>query len=131
MKIRPSQYAQALYELAVENPKEIKEICQIFFDFLKRQHQLKFLPEILKELDYYDQKVTGKVKLDVITARPLTKEGLQELIDNLEKILKIKINPQLKISPDLVGGFKVLGRDILIDGSISGILNSLKSCQKY
>lgn len=127
MKIKPSQYAQALYEAVTEEPKKIESICQIFFNFLKRQNQLKLLPQILKELDYYDQKITGKVKLDIITARPLAKAGLQELIKNLENILKIKIKPQSKIDPNLIGGFKVLGRDILIDGSVKGILENLKS----
>lgn len=127
MKIKPAQYAQALYEMVQADPKAAEASCRNFFIFLRRQGQLKLLPQILRELEFYHQKLTNEVRLDIILARPLVASDFLKIIKNLEEILKIKINPQLRIDKSLAGGLKVKGRDILIDGSISGILNFLKS----
>jgi len=46
-------------------------------------------------------------------------------VADLEKRFKRKINPQVSIDSDLIGGVRVVVGDEVIDGSVRGKLNAM------
>ena len=65
------------------------------------------------------------MEVDILAARPLEDEQLNKLNSVLAKKLGRKINMQVQLDQNLLGGVVIRAGDTIIDGSIRGRLTKL------
>lgn len=104
-----------------KSDEEKEKIVKNFLILLKEKNKLHFLPEILREL----KKAEEKRKMKLVLAREFNPDFLKELKEKIQKILGKK-EVDIKIEPEIIGGFLAKDENYLIDGSIKGILNNFK-----
>jgi F-type H+-transporting ATPase subunit delta len=121
--------------LPEEKRKLIKEIAKklsfcsssiIFLNSLIKKrtaNQPPFTSRLYTELIDEER---GVVKSQVVSARKLTRKELDLLAATLEEGLGRKIKLEAKIDRSLIGGVKILVRDLLIDGTIKNQLVRLR-----
>ncbi|MFA6594660.1 MAG: ATP synthase F1 subunit delta [Candidatus Buchananbacteria bacterium] len=131
MKIKPKQYAIALYEVIKDAPKEkVRDILSNFVKTLEKNNALRFAPQIIEYFIKYASRAEGIADLK-ITSTESIKEDLIEKIkkvapDILGKSFK-KINIQQGINPELMGGFVLECDDAIFDASIKNKFRILKN----
>ena len=99
--------ARNLIMLLTEN-KRITVLLQIsqLFEQLKAQHE-------------------GVLEAKVVSAFALESKQLKKLIDDLEQKFKRKIEAQVSVDPELIGGIKVEVGDEILDASVRGKLEAM------
>lgn len=131
MKIKPKQYAVALYESIKDAPKErVRDILNNFVKTLAKNNALRFAPRIIEHFIKYANQAEGIADLKIKSAEPI-KEDLVEKIKNaapdiLGKDFK-KINVTEEIDPSLIGGFVLECDDIIFDASVKNKFNILRN----
>jgi len=131
MKIKPKQYAIALYEAIKDAPREkVRGILDNFVKTLTKNNALRLAPQILDHFTKYANRAEGIANLKIKSAAPI-KEDLIEKIKNvapaiLGKDFK-KINLQQESSLDLMGGFILEAEDMVFDASIKNRFRILKN----
>jgi len=131
MKIKPKQYAIALYEAAKDTPKEkIRAVLANFVKILAKNNALRMAPQIIEHFSKYANRVEEIADLKISSAEPI-KENLLEEIKKaapalLGKKLK-KINVRQEIDPALLGGFVLEAEDTVFDASVKNKFRLLKN----
>ncbi|MFA5413702.1 MAG: F0F1 ATP synthase subunit delta [Patescibacteria group bacterium] len=131
MKIKPKQYAIALYEVIKDAPKEkVRDILSNFVKTLEKNNALRFAPQIIEYFIKYANRAEGIADLKITSTEPI-KEDLIEKIkkvapDILGKSFK-KINIQQGTNPELMGGFVLECDDAIFDASIKNKFRILKN----
>jgi F-type H+-transporting ATPase subunit delta len=94
---------------------------------LVRRGRIELLPEVAAQLRrLYDQR-QGIVKATVTSASPLTDADVSALRDRLAGMTGGRVDISLQVDPDILGGVMVRVGDRLIDGSIRGRLERLRT----
>ena len=106
---------------------ELKDKTINFLKVLGNSKRLSLIPDILKE---YQKLLAQKDKLSevlIISAyQPETKQ-IEEIIAHLKKRYGANLSIRLEVNSDLMGGYVVKCKDEVIDLSIKGRLQKLKS----
>jgi F-type H+-transporting ATPase subunit delta len=99
--------ARNLVMLLTEN-KRVTVLSQIsqLFEQLKAQHE-------------------GVLEARIVSAFALESKQLKKLIDVLEQKFKRKIEAQVSVDPELIGGIKVEVGDEILDASVRGKLEAM------
>lgn len=100
---------------------EAKNFVQLLIEY----DRLTLLPEIFGQFETLKNEREGVVDAQITTAFALGGAQLAGLVADLEKRFKRKINPQVSIDCDLIGGVRVVVGDEVIDGSVRGKLNAM------
>jgi F-type H+-transporting ATPase subunit delta len=100
---------------------EAKNFVQLLIEY----DRLTLLPEIFGQFETLKNEREGVVDAQITTAFELEGAQLAGLVADLEKRFKRKINPQVSIDRDLIGGVRVVVGDEVIDGSVRGKLNAM------
>ena len=74
----------------------------------------------LSLMDQFFERVT------LVSAQPLTEEEQSSLRNKMEALWQIKIRPEFRVNPNLLGGVVIQRGDQLYDGSLSGQLSKIK-----
>ncbi len=106
-------------------PGEMSAEAKNFVDLLIDNDRLSALPEIFALFDELKNQREGVVDAQISTAFELDAAQLAGLVADLERRFKRKINPQVSIDCDLIGGVRVVVGDEVIDGSVRGKLNAM------
>jgi F-type H+-transporting ATPase subunit delta len=94
---------------------------------LVRRGRIELLPEVAAQLRrLYDQR-QGIVKATVTSASPLTDADVSALRDRLAGMTGGHVDLSLQVDPDILGGVMVRIGDRLIDGSVRGRLERLRT----
>jgi len=94
---------------------------------LVRRNRIELLPEVAAQLRrMYDQR-QGIVKATVTSASPLTDADVSALRDRLAGGTGGRVDISLQVDPDILGGVMVRIGDRLIDGSVRGRLERLRT----
>lgn len=93
---------------------------------LLRRKKLRFLPEITVLYEQLRAEYEGILAVKVRTAAAFTETHKNKLAQVLQNKFKRKIVFDLAIDPSLIGGAIVYVGDLVIDGSVVGMLNRLK-----
>ncbi|MFH1404874.1 MAG: F0F1 ATP synthase subunit delta [Patescibacteria group bacterium] len=117
------QLARNLVELVSQNKgKELEEAIKEIVSFFASKNQLFRMRMALREFDNAWKEKFGAANIIVETAHELSKA----LKDDLEEYAK-GASLKEKINKDLIGGAKIRVDDEIIDGSILGKIESLKT----
>lgn len=132
MKITATQYANTLYELTADKPKqEINNVIASFARVLMKNNQLKMAGKIIEKFNgIYNQK-NGIVEAEITSREKLS----SELSSKLNKFVKEKYRAKEvviknKIDENIKGGIIIKVGDEIVDASISGRLRGLESLLK-
>jgi F0F1-type ATP synthase delta subunit len=124
--ISPKKYATSLLEaLQGVNATEQTHLIESFVKLLAKHKMFGKVDRIITHLKLSIDQQQNIKTVKVSSAEPLDKKLKQELIDNLEKELKYKIEILEIKKPDLVGGVVIEYDNIRIDGSIKKKLELL------
>jgi len=98
-------------------PDVVKNFLRVLLD--KAQHYRKLTDE-----------VSNITRANIITARPLKQEALEELKQGLEKLTGKTVVPDVSEDDSLIGGVVVKIGDMILDGSVRAQLEGLKESLK-
>ncbi len=94
---------------------------------LVRRGRIELLPEVAAQLRrLYDQQ-QGIVSATVTSAAPLTDADVSALRERLAGMTGGRVEISLQVDPDIMGGVMVRIGDRLIDGSVRGRLERLRT----
>lgn len=92
-----------------------------------RKNRQTLMVEILEKFLGLAREARGQVKATVTSAIPLTQEQLAQIKANLETSMSKTIELETVIDKSIIGGLILHVGDKVVDGSIKGKLNGLKS----
>lgn len=128
MKIKPKQYARALFELTKDkNKTEVKETIANFTKFLFKNNDAFKLDKILQEFTILCNKELLILDAEISSAHQLSRETEELLKEYLKKESTAKeIKTDLKVNKNILGGVIIKYGDKIFDASIKNRLNKLK-----
>jgi F-type H+-transporting ATPase subunit delta len=106
-------------------PGEMSAEANNFVNLLIENDRLAALPEICSLFEELKNAREGVVDAQIISAFELEGAQLASLVADLERRFKRRINPQVSIDRDLIGGVRVAVGDEVIDASVRGKLNAM------
>lgn len=102
-------------------PLVITVVC-----LLMSRGKLKILDDIYQQYARLIDAYYGIEHAEVIAAVPLDDEVRKTLSNQFAKMVGHKVVIHARVDPSIIGGFRAKISDILIDGSIHNMLESLK-----
>ncbi len=122
----PNLPAERLYGLfASLGGEELGAESQNFVRVLIENDRLALLPEISRIFETLKNEREGVIDAHVTTAFPLGDSQLADLVADLERRFKRRINPQVGVDRELIGGVRIAVGDEVIDGSVRGRLAAM------
>jgi len=100
---------------------------QNFVRVLAENHRLLLLPEILAHYEVLRAEVENTVDVEVISAVKLDTAQAEKLAAALNLRLKRKVNMRNSVDASLLGGAVIHAGDLVIDGSLKGRLQRLRT----
>lgn len=123
-KISPKHYAQAL--LRISGDSDANNVLDNFLNLIKKNGQLSKLGEVLSEYERIALEKKEGIAADLSVAVSDNRGKVSELAKQIKipGIEKFKITA--RDDKDLLGGFKLRVKDILIDASLRKKITDLK-----
>ncbi len=100
---------------------------QNFVRVLAENHRLPLLPEILAHYEVMRADVENTVDVEVISAVKLDPAQAEKLAAALNTRLKRRVNMHNSVDASLLGGAVIHAGDLVIDGSLKGRLQRLRT----
>ena len=104
-----------------------KEGMQNFVRVLAENHRLPLLPEIAAHYEVMRAEVENTVDVEVISAVKLDAAQTAKLTAALNTRLKRRVKMQNSVDASLLGGALIRAGDLVIDGSLKGRLERLRT----
>jgi F-type H+-transporting ATPase subunit delta len=92
-----------------------------------RRRRVEVLPAIAREFRRIYNRKQGIVEATATSAAKLDDRELAALRQRLEQMTGGRVELEIRVDPDLLGGVQVRLGDLLIDGSVRGRLERLRS----
>jgi F-type H+-transporting ATPase subunit delta len=96
-----------------------------FIQVLADNGRLAVLPEIAEFFENLKDAEEGVKDAVVLSAFPLDDKQRNELLPTLEAHFKSRLNLEIKVAPELIGGVKVVVGDQMLDVSVRGKLEAM------
>ncbi len=103
---------------------------QNFVRVLVENQRLAVLPQMHEMFEELRQAREGVVEATIESAFPLEPAQQAQVVADLEKRLKRKVNPKVTVVPELIGGVRVTVGDEVIDASVRGQLDQMAAALK-
>ena len=94
---------------------------------LATNKRLMLLPEIKALYEVHRAEQEKTLDVDVISYSDVSLAQQQNLVDALSKRLQRNVSLKISIDPSLLGGAVIRAGDLVIDGSVRGKLNKLRT----
>ena len=128
MKYSAKQYSQALMEtLESTNPKDQDHVLDNFVKVLAENNDIRLFEEISVEFHKLELAKKGIKQAEITTAHPTNKENEQQIIHELNKLVKGNLELKKKIDERIIGGVIVRMDDQMLDTSVKNSLEQLKN----
>ncbi|MBB5018068.1 F-type H+-transporting ATPase subunit delta [Chitinivorax tropicus] len=92
---------------------------------LQENGRLTLLPEIAIQFEQLKSALNSTVDAHIVSAFPLDGAQLQALVAKLEARFKQKVDAQISVDPELLGGVRIEIGDEVIDASVRGKLQAM------
>jgi F-type H+-transporting ATPase subunit delta len=127
MKYSARQYAQALIE-ALEGvaPSDEEKILDNFVEVLASNNDLRMFDDISQEFHKLELVKKGIKQVEITSAKPISRENEHQIVEELNKLVKGKIEVKKTIDEKLIGGVIIQMEDQMIDASVKNNLEQLK-----
>jgi F-type H+-transporting ATPase subunit delta len=102
------------------------ELFTNFLRVLARHDRLDLLPLILAQCDIEAENRSGRKRVQVISARPLSEGDLSRIRERLAAELAIQPVLEAAVDPDILGGLRIRVGDTVYDGSLRARLTQLR-----
>lgn len=120
-----SQRAQLFLDIL--DSEKLDEQLQQFIAVLAENGRLSILPAILVQYRALALSEEDTLQATVYSAYPLEGKLLDELVASLERRINSKLQVHVEVDTDLIGGVKVEFGDQVLDMSVQGKLNALRT----
>lgn len=97
-------------------------IWKNLFEILIKKHRFSIILDILIEIEIFILYSRNQIKVVLKIAHSISNETLDKIKSKIVKILKKDIVLNIKITPEIIGGFVAEAESIHIDGSIKNNL---------
>lgn len=122
-KVSPEEKKALLQKIAPPGmPQEFLNFINLIVD-RGRSGLLAKIMEAVVQLTIAEQ---GYERVTLVSAQPLTEEEQRSLRNKLEALWQVKIYPEFRVNPNLLGGIIIQRGDKLYDGSLDGQLSKIK-----
>jgi F-type H+-transporting ATPase subunit delta len=98
-----------------------------FLRVLAENHRLPLLPEIVAHYESLKAQVENTVDVELISAVKLDPAEIEKMTAALRERLKRRINMHNSVDASLLGGAVIHAGDLVIDGSVRGRLERLRT----
>jgi F-type H+-transporting ATPase subunit delta len=102
------------------------ELFTNFLRVLARKERLELLPLILKQAQVQFELRSGKKRVQVASAVPLSADVLKQIEARLISLFSFKPVLEPTVDPDLLGGLRIRVGDTVYDGSLRARLKQLR-----
>lgn len=127
MKFSAKQYAAALMDSLQEtNPKDQDKVLDNFVKVLAENNDLRLFDQIAGEFHKLDLGKQGTKQVNVKSAHPLGRANEKQILEELNKLAKMKVELKKEIDERLIGGVVIQMDDQVIDASVKNQLEELR-----
>jgi len=123
-KVLPQQALALLNDIFAD---KLTLHMQNFLRLLAEARQLYLLPSIAQLFTQYEADYSRSETVEVIAAKPLSEAQQEKLNIALTERLQKKVQLNYKVAPTLLGGAIIRTHKWVIDGSVKGRLEQLKT----
>ena len=106
---------------------EASEAYKNFVRLLAENNRLSLLPEVAELFQYYSEQDSQSLTVDVYSAIELTGEQREAMTAALNKRMGKQISLNTHIDESLMGGARIHCGDLVIDGTLRGKIDRLKT----
>ncbi|MEN1728554.1 MAG: F0F1 ATP synthase subunit delta [Pseudomonadota bacterium] len=96
-----------------------------FLKVLMNYDRLDLLPEIAAQYEFYRREAEARLRVEVSSALPMSKEETGRLAERLKARFGREIDLDVDVDESLIGGAVIRAGDQVIDGSVRGRLEQL------
>jgi F-type H+-transporting ATPase subunit delta len=121
----PSLSADRVYGLFAGACGDLATEAQNLVRVLIENGRLAALPEIRGIFEELKNEREGVLQAVITSAHPVDRKELSALVAELERRFGRKIDPQVRVDAELIGGARVQVGDEVIDGSVRGKLAAM------
>jgi F-type H+-transporting ATPase subunit delta len=121
-KVPPRRLGKLLLEICGTG---LNDEGRNFILLLAENGRIEILPEVSELFEQLRARYEGVLDAKIISAFPLDDTQLRELVFDLEGKFKQKIDPEVSVDPELIGGIKVEIGDEVLDASVRGKLEAM------
>ena len=104
----------------------VQQLMLNFMLLLVERQRGEYIVEILSDFLELKNEKEGIVTVYVTSAVELSEEEKNHLKDKIDSYTKLNSKPTFKVEPDMIGGFKVKIKDVILDASIRHQLEILR-----
>jgi F-type H+-transporting ATPase subunit delta len=122
----PPQKRAQLIDLLAENLQN-KDIWKNLFLILVEKHRFAIIQQILTELEAIIYRKRNQIKVILKTAREHSPEVIEKIRKKVSTIFNKDVIFEMKIEPEIIGGFVAETESFRIDGSVKNNLIKFKN----
>jgi len=103
-----------------------KDIWKNLFDLLIERHKFSIILIIINDLEHLILDASNTTKVILKVAHQQSGETIENIKSQIKKILKKEVILDIKIKPEIIGGFIAETESMQIDGSVKNNLEKFK-----
>ena len=93
--------------------------------------RLDVVPHIRTHFEALRREHEGMLEARIISALPMDDEQVRPLLDALEQKFGRKVNAQVEVDPELIGGARIVVGDKVIDATVRGRLDQMAAALSH
>lgn len=122
----PLVSAMQLSELILEiGGKKFTREARNFIKLMVENKRVHVMPQVMELFEQLKAQHEGVLEAKIITAFKLEGGQLDKLVTDLEKKFNRKVEAQVSVDPEIIGGVKVEIGDEILDASVRGKLEAM------